>query len=182
MHQQVEERYDPSSSTDLRTVALRFQTAGSSASCRVAPFEFVNAALGLVFRVVHRLADLLTPLSGLLSGGFLMRFMDLRRGVLGIAPGFLRRAFGLIDHAFVGQLLAANAFSDTLLHFSHCLSDLAPHLILIHSLVPPDSQTSSAYIEITLSCVFLPPAFSRRVVSCELPRRFFSSSFSCLLL
>ena len=67
-------------------------------SCRVAPFEFINPALGLLFRVIHRLAELLPALGALLGSGLLMRFMDLLRGVLGITPGFLRRTFDLIDH------------------------------------------------------------------------------------
>jgi catechol 2,3-dioxygenase-like lactoylglutathione lyase family enzyme len=62
----------------------------------------------------------------------LLEIMNLVRGVLGIAPGFLRRALGLVDHTFVGQLLAAHSFSNALLHFSHCLSDLASYLIFIH--------------------------------------------------
>jgi hypothetical protein len=58
--------------------------------------------------------------------------VDLLRGVLGIAPGFLHRTFGLIDHAFVRKLFAANTFSDALLRFADCLIDFASHLILIH--------------------------------------------------
>jgi len=79
------------------TVTVKVGVAESAVSCRVAPFEFFNPALGLVFRVVHRLADLFTVLGGVVGIGFLVRFMDLLRGVLDITPGFLRRTFGLID-------------------------------------------------------------------------------------
>src|SRR5271166_2457243 len=116
----------------VSTTESRSTRSIASVSCRVAPFEFIDPALGLLFRVIHRLAELLPALGALLGSGLLMRFMDLLRGVLGIAPGFLRRTFDLIDHALVGQFLIANAFSDALLHFSHCLSDLASHLILVH--------------------------------------------------
>ena len=98
----------------------------------VALFEFRNPALCLAFRVIDGLADLLTAPGGLRGSGFLVRFMDLLRGVLCIAPGFLRRSLSLIDHSFVGQLLAAHTFSDALLHFANCLSDLASHLIFVH--------------------------------------------------
>jgi len=66
-------------------------------SRRVALFEFLNLDLGLVFRVIHRLADLLPAPVSLFGSGFLVRLMDLLRGVLSIAPGFLYRTFGLID-------------------------------------------------------------------------------------
>src|SRR5450432_193591 len=98
----------------------------------VALFEFLNLDLGLVFRVIHRLADLLPAPGGLFGSRFLVRFTDLLRGVLGIAPGFLPRTVGLIDYPFVGQLFATNTFSDALLHYAHRLIDLASHLILIH--------------------------------------------------
>jgi len=49
------------------------------------------------------LATLTQPaLGGPFGSGFLVRFMDLLRGVLSIAPGFLHRIFGLIDYPFVG--------------------------------------------------------------------------------
>jgi hypothetical protein len=68
----------------------------------VALFEFLNLDLGFVFRVIHGLADFLPCLGGLFESGFLVRFMDLLRGILGIAPGFLHRTFGLIAYPFVG--------------------------------------------------------------------------------
>jgi hypothetical protein len=71
-------------------------------SGRVAPLEFINPGLGLVFGVIHGLAELLPALGGLLGSGLLMGFMDLLRGIFGIALGLLGRAFDLIDHTFVG--------------------------------------------------------------------------------
>src|SRR5271155_2612793 len=68
----------------------------------VALFEFFDLDLGLVLRVVHGLADVLPSLGGLFGSGFFVRFVDLLRGVLGIAPGFLDRAFYLVDYPFVG--------------------------------------------------------------------------------
>jgi len=50
-------------------------------SCRVAPFEFIYPALGFLFRVIQRLAELLPALGALLGSGLLMRFVDLLRSV-----------------------------------------------------------------------------------------------------
>src|SRR5580658_6566192 len=98
----------------------------------VALFEFLDLGLGFFFCVIHGLADLLPALGSLFGSGLLVRIMDLLGGILGIAPGFLHRAFGLFDHAFVGQLFAADSLSDALLHFAHRLVDFAAHLIFIH--------------------------------------------------
>jgi hypothetical protein len=38
-------------------------------SCRVAPFEFIYPALGFLFRVIQRLAELLPTLGALLGSG-----------------------------------------------------------------------------------------------------------------
>src|SRR5580658_2600475 len=98
----------------------------------VALFEFFDLFLGFFFRVIHGLADLLPALGGLFGSGLLVRVLDLLGCVLGIFPGFLHRAFGLVDYAFVGQLFAADSLSDALLHLADSLIDLAAHLIFIH--------------------------------------------------
>src|SRR5450631_8612 len=159
------------SSTDLRR-------SRSPASCRVALFEFLNLDLCLFFRVIHGLTDVLPSLGGLLGRGFLVRFVDLFRGVLGIAPGFLHSTFGLLDHPFVGQFFAANTFSDALLHFAHCLIDLASHLILIHEFLlyfVGCGSSECGLRPVTPACGFPLPSFSRRVVSRERRQQSFSS-------
>jgi hypothetical protein len=70
-------------------------------SGRVTLFEVLNLALCFLFRVIHRLAHLLPALCSLLGSGFLVRFVDLLRRILGIAPGFFHRTLGLIDYSFV---------------------------------------------------------------------------------
>src|SRR5580698_7358994 len=91
---------DESSATRLRprsSCRERAQEGGSLSG--VALFEFLDLGLGLLFRVIHGLTDLLAVLSDLFGSGLLVRLMDLLRGVLRVAPCFLRRAFGLIDHS-----------------------------------------------------------------------------------
>jgi len=65
-------------------------------------FESLDFVVQPVLSVFQGLTDLASGLISLFCSGFLVRFMDLLRGVFRVAQGFLYRTFGLVGNSFVG--------------------------------------------------------------------------------
>jgi hypothetical protein len=61
--------------------------------------------------------------------------------ILHVAIDFLGRTLHLVDDAFIGELLIADGFTDSLLHFSFDLIEFPAYLIGIHDYVPSVSTT-----------------------------------------
>jgi hypothetical protein len=59
-------------------------------------------------------------------------FRALASGVLGVAKGFMRRAFGLVDLAFDLHLLVVGHFAECVLGGALRLLDRALHVFLVH--------------------------------------------------
>src|SRR5271155_4992684 len=95
-------------------------------------FEFVNFVVYLFFRILHGLTDSASCFICVMLCRVFMRLIHFFCRVFGIAEGFLGGAFGLIHNALVRQILIANGFTHTLLHFAYGLINLASYLFLIH--------------------------------------------------
>src|ERR1700722_6246703 len=94
--------------------------------------ELVNLLVDFVFCVGYGLIDLLPYIMGLLAGRFVLRVLHLLGGIFRVTPGFLGRTLRLVDHALIGQFVAADGFADALFYFAYHLIDFAFNLILIH--------------------------------------------------
>src|SRR5271154_4711610 len=95
-------------------------------------FEFANFVVHFFLRILDGLTDFASCLICVMDRRVFMRLLHFCCRVFGIAESFLGGAFGLIHNALVRQILIANGFTHTLLHFAYGLINLASYLFLIH--------------------------------------------------